>query len=114
MADVIIKGMEMPVCCAECHMLDDRGDYPVCVITRETRGYTFPIRDRRMSACPLEPLDMRTTKGVDVASDSEFYDIFCSDCRMKPRCDKMLYWPDDCPHRSAYLSFKNYLKQNIK
>lgn len=113
MPDVIIRGMRMPVCCADCNMLDDRGDYPVCVITGETRGYTFPVRERRMNACPLEPLNTQRSKGCDAASDKEFYELFCSDCRMKPRCDKLLYWPDDCPHRSSYLSFKNHLEHHI-
>lgn len=58
MPDVIIKGMEMRYACSgetDCFALDENGDYPMCRITGETRGYTFPIRERRMDNCPLSP-----------------------------------------------------------
>lgn len=50
---VYIKGMEMPTCCDECAALDEYGDYPVCRITQEQRGYTFRTREKRMDKCPL-------------------------------------------------------------
>ena len=43
----------MPKCCDECFALDDNGDYPFCLISQEQRGYTFPIREKRMPNCPL-------------------------------------------------------------
>lgn len=58
MPDVIIKGMEMRSACGgetDCFALDESGDYPMCRITGETRGYTFPVRERRMNNCPLRP-----------------------------------------------------------
>lgn len=58
MPDVLIKGMEMRSACGgetDCFALDESGDYPMCRITGETRGYTFPIRERRMDSCPLSP-----------------------------------------------------------
>lgn len=51
---VSIKNMTMPTCCDECWALDDYGDYPVCRITQEQRGYNFNVRERRMDKCPLE------------------------------------------------------------
>lgn len=62
MPDVIIKGVEMRYACSgetDCFALDEHGDYPMCRITRETRGYTFPIRERRMDNCPLSPAPER-------------------------------------------------------
>ena len=53
MSGVYIKGMEMPSCCAECRFLDERGDYPCCIITDEQRGYNFRTRELRMPHCPL-------------------------------------------------------------
>lgn len=53
MADVVIRGMEMPSSCDMCWALDDCGDYPRCRITEEQRGYTFQIREKRMDKCPL-------------------------------------------------------------
>lgn len=50
---VYIKGMEMPTCCDECVALDEYGDYPVCRITQEQRGYNFRTREKRMDKCPL-------------------------------------------------------------
>ena len=47
--------IDMPSCCDECFALDDNGDYPVCLITQEQRGYTFRTREQKMSKCPLRP-----------------------------------------------------------
>lgn len=48
--------IDMPACCGECFALDDRYDYPICIITQEQRGYTFNIRKKRMDKCPLVPI----------------------------------------------------------
>lgn len=48
--------MEMPTSCDNCWALDDYGDYPRCRITKEQRGYNFPIRQKRMNNCPLAPV----------------------------------------------------------
>lgn len=53
MAGIYIPGMEMPSCCGECRFLDERGDYPLCRVTDEQRGYNFRIRELRMPHCPL-------------------------------------------------------------
>ena len=53
MSDVLIKGMEMPTCCDDCFALDDRGDYPYCLISHEQRGYTFRTDIATMPSCPL-------------------------------------------------------------
>lgn len=50
---VLIKGMEMPSVCDRCWALDESGDYPMCRITGETRGYNFCVREKRMDRCPL-------------------------------------------------------------
>ncbi len=50
---ILIKGMEMPSCCDDCWALDEYGDYPVCRITEEQRGYNFRTREKRMDKCPL-------------------------------------------------------------
>ena len=54
---VIINNMQMPSCCNECPMLDDNGDYPFCILTRDQRGYNFDTRSKRMDSCPLEDAD---------------------------------------------------------
>lgn len=48
--------IDMPSCCDECFALDDNGDYPVCLITQEQRGYTFRTREQKMDRCPLKPI----------------------------------------------------------
>ena len=53
---VIIKGLKMPNMCDECWALDESGDYPMCRITGETRGYNFCVREKRMDRCPLVEL----------------------------------------------------------
>ena len=48
--------IDMPSCCDECFALDDNGDYPICLITQEQRGYTFRTREQKMDKCPLKPI----------------------------------------------------------
>ena len=48
--------IDMPSCCYECFALDDNGDYLVCLITQEQRGYTFRTREQKMDKCPLKPI----------------------------------------------------------
>lgn len=43
----------MPKCCDECFALDDRWDYPCCLISGEQRGYNFRTQEYRMPHCPL-------------------------------------------------------------
>ena len=56
---ILIKGLKMPNVCDECWALDESGDYPMCRITGETRGYTFRVREKRMDGCPLVELPDR-------------------------------------------------------
>lgn len=51
---MLILDMQMPRACDECPMLDESGDYPMCRITQETRGYTFNTREKRMDRCPIK------------------------------------------------------------
>lgn len=53
---VLIKGLKMPSVCDYCWALDESGDYPMCRITGETRGYNFRVREKRMDRCPLVEL----------------------------------------------------------
>ena len=52
--DKAILVVDMPSCCDECFALDEYGDYPVCRITQEQRGYTFRTREQKMDKCPLK------------------------------------------------------------
>lgn len=47
--------IEMPKCCDECDLYDDRWDYPTCYVNRKSSGYNFPVREKRMDFCPLHP-----------------------------------------------------------
>lgn len=58
---ILIKYVEMPKNCAECWALDEYGDYPVCRITQEQRGYTFRTTEQRMDLCPLEETQPQST-----------------------------------------------------
>lgn len=40
--------IDMPSCCDECFVLDDNGDYPMCIIIQKQRGYTFRTREQKM------------------------------------------------------------------
>ena len=52
--DKAILIIDMPSCCDECFALDEHGDYPVCLITQEQKGYKFRIREQKMDKCPLK------------------------------------------------------------
>ena len=49
----VVLNVEMPKCCDECPLFDDRWDYPTCYATGHSRGYNFDIRHLRMPDCPL-------------------------------------------------------------
>ena len=50
---MILIDIDMPSCCADCPLFDDRWDYPTCYVTQESRGYNFKIHEKRMPNCPL-------------------------------------------------------------
>lgn len=47
--------IDMPECCSECRFFNDNYDYPECIVTEETMGYTFRAREQKMDKCPLKP-----------------------------------------------------------
>lgn len=55
--------IDMPTCCDECFALDDNGDYPMCIITQEQRGYTFKTREQKMDRCPLQQMPEKSHTG---------------------------------------------------
>ena len=64
--------MNMPNCCDECFALDDNGDYPMCRITQEQRGYTFRTREQRMDSCPLKPVPEKEYADTGIVEVDEF------------------------------------------
>ena len=55
---ILIPDMDMPKCCADCRLYDDRWDYPTCYYTNSARGYNFKIHELRMPDCPLYEVDI--------------------------------------------------------
>lgn len=53
---MVLLDMNMPTCCADCPLFDDRYDYPTCYYTQSSRGYNFKIREKRMPDCPLDEI----------------------------------------------------------
>lgn len=51
---MLILDMPIPRACDDCPMLDESGDYPMCRISEETRGYNFNTREKRMDRCPIK------------------------------------------------------------
>ena len=66
---MVLLNIDMPSCCSECPLFDDRWDYPTCYATGSSRGYNFKIRELRMPDCPLSN-DFKGTK--DAAWESGF------------------------------------------
>ena len=48
--------IDMPSCCYECFAFDDSCDHPMCLVTKQIRGYTFRSREQKMDKCPLRPM----------------------------------------------------------
>jgi hypothetical protein len=67
--DKAILVIDMPSCCDECFALDDNGDYQLCLITQEQRGYTFRTREQKMDRCPLKTVPDRIEVFVDDWAD---------------------------------------------
>ena len=59
---MVLLNIEMPLCCAECPIYDDRWDYPTGYITNESRGYNFKIHEKRMPNCPLKEIQEEKIK----------------------------------------------------
>ena len=57
--------MKIPECCDQCFALDDTGDYPYCMISHDSRGYTFPIFEKRMESCPLKEQAITHEQAID-------------------------------------------------
>ena len=68
--------IDMPSCCYRCFAFDDNYDYPVCLATGETRGYTFRSREQRMDKCPLRPAPEHF---VNFGGDDDYADGY-NDC----------------------------------
>ena len=80
---MLILDMPMPRACDDCPMLDDSGDYPLCRITQETRGYNFNTRGKRMDRCPIKGELTR-----------------CGECKHRPKYNgpNRVVFPDEvCP-----------------
>lgn len=66
--------LDMPSCCNECFALDEYGDYPICLITKEQKGYTFKTREQKMDKCPLKPIPEKKEIDRNKCSDP-FYEF---------------------------------------
>lgn len=102
---ILIKGVKMPRVCADCFALDEYGDYPVCRITGEQRGYNFRIYEKRMEKCPLiEVSERKVGEWVDelVYRDWEIWDgyTYCSECK---QTHEYGYRPKFCPNCGAEM-----------
>ena len=71
--------IDMPSCCDECFALNDNGDYPLCLITQEQRGYNFRTREQKMSKCPLRPapekIDVSNFDNIVKAESDNAYEV---------------------------------------
>lgn len=96
MSRIVISGATIPKCCDRCWALDESGDYPICRITGEQRGYNFNIFEKRMPKCPLIDLDAGHWNEELVYYDFDgdpIYSFFCSQCGRGSA-----YKYDVCPH----------------
>ena len=74
---ILIIGM--PKCCSKCRFLNDNHDYPECIVTGETRGYTFRTKEQKMDRCPLKPapekVDVSNFDNIVKAESDNAYEV---------------------------------------
>lgn len=102
---VTIKDMVMPHNCDDCPFLDDNGDYPTCIITRESRGYNFNIRAFRMPNCPLEEID-------DSAFKNNSHTFYCRSCGRTYFAEGTLRYDDDFDYHYRIAKCPNCGEEN--
>lgn len=75
---VLVKGIDMPKSCGECHFLSYAYNVPLCSVTRQIP--TYPLREtldqalsKRMNNCPL-------VKGTEEVRHGRWDNGFCSVC----------------------------------
>lgn len=61
--------LNYPKNCAECNFLNDDYDYPTCIVTGETRGYTFQTHKSKMDGC----LFKKFPKELDITDFNDEY-----------------------------------------
>lgn len=94
---VLIKGMDMPKSCGECHFLSYPFNVPVCSVTRQIPTYPFSetleeALSKRMNGCPLVEitedeenwLDAMNTFYCDrnICASNEVNGISCDECEI--------------------------------
>jgi hypothetical protein len=75
--------IDMPKCCSECRFLNDNYDYPECIVTGETKGYTFRTREQKMDKCPLKPMPQQYDVLAAIENNPNYdpsYDIGYNTC----------------------------------
>ena len=93
--------VSMPKCCDECFALDDNGDYPFCLISKDQRGYTFNVRKNRMPSCPLKVQGSVKPKRAGFPDYGSWYYV-CGECNtaINPNdkycheCGRAVKWDD--------------------
>ena len=76
----VLIHMDMPKNCGECWALDEWGDYPLCLITREQGGYKFPKKEQRMGSCPLIEVPEPHGRLIDADKLIELCNIMADKC----------------------------------
>lgn len=56
MADILIRGMEMPKNCIDCPLMVDRFDTDACALQSQEANEAFESWDDMRRGCPLFPL----------------------------------------------------------
>lgn len=72
----IVKGKDIPDCCYNCVHLDDSGDYPMCRITEEQRGYNFDSRNNKMDSCPLVEIPKQHSRLIEAPEEIYYGELY--------------------------------------
>ena len=114
----IVIDQEMPECCDKCWALDDMGDYPYCLISHTSKGYTFNIREKRMENCPMNEFEREEiTKIINIYHEALHSALSKLMDEKRPEAE----WIEDpkvgmsyyelCSHCGSYAHSKGYPAQ---
>ena len=102
---MVLIDIDMPSCCADCPLYDDRWDYPTCYVTNSSRGYNFKIHELRMPDCPLHAIvrceireNVKLAKWVKTGQSfvfpNKFRNYTCSECGYDIEKQKYRFCPN--------------------
>jgi len=96
MGGIYIPNTEKPKRCDDCWALDDKYDYPMCLITQEQRGYNFNTMTQIMDKCLI--IDIVTCGECKYYSNNTEKKNYIIGCCIRTNCIPPMKPTDFCSY----------------